>query len=193
MKAGKREPRSFTADIQHDKETFYRLARVQYRLYGAAGKVFTILCGAALIAAALFWVKSTSFRMVLIFFGCWTISCWVLPEKRTAERLVKAVKGDFPHTCYRFDADVLAATAYGSTTQIPLATICGTYEDAEYWYLFLNSSSAYMVKKNSLQPADPEGFETYLKDKTGCTMERVPAFITLRALCRSIKALAGKV
>lgn len=96
MKHEKQQSVLFTAELQHSEETFYRLARVQAQLYGALGKVFVIFCGFALIAAALFALQESTGRLVLLFFGCWTISCSALPARRTAERLVRAANGNFP-------------------------------------------------------------------------------------------------
>lgn len=120
MKHEKQQSVLFTAELQHSEETFYRLARVQAQLYGALGKVFVIFCGFALIAAALFALQESTGRLVLLFFGCWTISCSALPARRTAERLVRAANGNFPHTVYKFCADTLYVTAYDKTTEVQL-------------------------------------------------------------------------
>ena len=84
MKHEKQQSVLFTAELRHSEETFYRLARVQAQLYGALGKVFVIFCGFALIAAALFALQESTGRLVLLFFGCWTISCSALPARRNA-------------------------------------------------------------------------------------------------------------
>ena len=136
MKHEKQQSVIFTAELQHSEETFYRLARVQAQLYGALGKVFVIFCGFALIAAALFALQESTGRLVLLFFGCWTISCSALPARRTAERLVRAANGNFPHTVYKFCADTLYVTAYDKTTEVQLSAVNGFYSDAAYWYLF---------------------------------------------------------
>lgn len=192
MKHEKQQSVLFTAELQHSEETFYRLARVQAQLYGALGKVFVIFCGFALITAALFALQESTGRLVLLFFGCWTISCSALPARRTAERLVRAANGNFPHTVYKFCADTLYVTAYDKTTEVQLSAVNGFYSDTAYWYLFLNSSSAYMVPKSSLQPTRPEAFEAFLEERTGCTRENVPSFVTLRALRRSAGVLFHK-
>ena len=119
MKHEKQQSVLFTAELQHSEETFYRLARVQAQLYGALGKVFVIFCGFALIAAALFALQESTGRLVLLFFGCWTISCSALPAR-------------------------------------------------------------------------PEAFEAFLEERTGCTRENVPSFVTLRALRRSAGVLFHK-
>ena len=57
---------------------------------------------------------------------------------------------------------------------------------------FQDKLAAYMVPKSSLQPARPEAFEAFLEERTGCTRENVPSFVTLRALRRSAGVLFHK-
>ena len=52
-------------------------------------------------------------------------------------------------------------------------------QDENYLYLFLAKDSMCMLERDSLRPADPEGFMAFLAEKTGLAWRREKSILSM--------------
>ena len=162
---------NYTAEIQHNKNTFRQLSKVQHNEYGKPLKLTMIAMGLVALLIGLSSGFSTIPSIILLFVGCWIFTSLNLPAQRNAEKLIELAAGDFPRTRYQFLSNEISITSADSsgdiTTHLDYRKIYDILEDKEYLYLFLNRGAGYMIPKASVRPADLAAFIAFLEKKVG--------------------------
>ena len=176
---------NFTAEIQHNEDTFRRLAQTQYNAYCIPTKLMMLAlclvclyCGVTEVAGG--------FSLILLFIGCWTAISMQLPAKRNADKMIELARGKFPYTKYQFLSEHILITGGEEVVELGYNEIYELLEDREYLYLFLNKSSGYMVSKATIKPNDVAGLYSFLEACTGKKPHVVKGLLSLnlRALLR---------
>jgi len=175
---------NYTAEIQHSKETFQRLAKVQHNEYGLVFKFTMMIVGTVSLLIAVSTGVDNTFSILLLLTGGLAFSGLNMPAQRNAEKLISLADGSFPHTKYMFLEKEIQITSGGSTTSLEYIKIYDLLEDNDYFFLFLNSSAGYMIPKKSIQPAALDRFSASLEEKIGLKRHRATGLLTLNVRAR---------
>lgn len=183
---------NYTAEIQHTKETFQRLAKIQHNEYGMVFKCTMMIIGAVSLLIAISAGVDNAFSILLLFMGGLAFSGLNMPAQRNAEKLISMADGNFPHTKYSFLEKEIKITSDKSTISLEYTQIYDLLEDNDYFFLFLNSYAGYMIPKKSIHPANLEHFTSSLEERIGLKRHRVTGLLTLNVRARLQRRKARK-
>ena len=175
---------NYTAEIQHSKETFQRLAKIQHDEYGVTLKLLMIAIGATCLLIGAAKGFNNILSIVFLFTGCWTFTSLNIPAQRNADKMISLAEGSFPHTKYVFLEKEIQITNGETTTALAYDKVYDLLEDNDYFFLFLNNVSGYMIPKRSIRPADLGSFTSFLEEKIGLERHRVTSLLTLNMRTR---------
>lgn len=184
---------NYTAEIQHSKETFQRLAKIQHDEYGVTLKLLMMGIGAVCLMVGISKGFNNILSIALMFTGCWTFTSLNLPAQRNADKMISLAEGSFPHTKYAFLASEIQITSGETTSTLAYDKVYDLLEDNDYFFLFLNNSAGYMVPKKSIRPADTAQFAALLEEKVGLKRHRVTGLLTLNMRARLKRHKARKL
>lgn len=181
---------NYIAEIQHSKETFQRLAKVQHNEYGLVFKFAMMIVGTVSLLIAVSTGVDNTFSILLLFTGGLAFSGLNMPAQRNADKLISMANGDFPRTKYIFLEKEVQITTSDTTSSLEYVKVYDLLEDNDYYFLFLNRFSGYMVPKNAIFPADAERFSAFLEDKIGLKLYRTTGLLShaVRARLKRYKA-----
>jgi len=179
---------AFTAVIKHDEKSITRLAKVQYNVFQMGKKAIFVLSGVFLILLAVFGNLNLQAAGVLAFIGCmlWWFSDF--PARITAVRMNQAIGKKYPKVEYYFYEKEVSITDGKEWFHMPYSIVQRFFEDKEYWYLFLTTSTSYMIPKDSLKKGDAQKFTTFIENRTGLKAEKPVAVMGL-----SIKSIVTRI
>lgn len=175
---------NYIAEIQHSKETFQRLAKVQHDEYGIVFKLTMLFVGTICLFLAISEMVDSAVSILLLFTAGLSFSSLKLPAQRNAEKMASLANGNFPHTKYTFREKEIQIISGEIATSLEYTKIYDLLEDNEYFFLFLNSSAGYMVPKKSIHPADLDNFASSLEKKVGLKRHRTTGLLTLNVRAR---------
>ena len=91
--------------------------------------------------------------------------------RRQRERLTAAIWRSYPdkgqETVFHFTAECFSYQTAVSKAQYSYAVLTALAEDGAYYYLYLNSTYAYVLKKADFVQGDPADFRAFLTRVTG--------------------------
>lgn len=179
----------FSASIQHSKNTFYRLANVQYSTFCIGQILVWMVCAGVCLFVAISNSQNVVLFCIFMFSACWLVTAIKMPANRKAEKLANLCKEKFPRTEYFFEEDGITVKSVEDSISLEYKRVFAFLEDAEYYYLFLNRYSGYMVSKDSISPAECKVFREFLEKKTGRHCMRPTSIFNLniRRLCMLFK------
>jgi len=184
---------NYTAEIQHSKETFQRLAKVQHNEYGIFLKLFMIAVGAICLLIGVSAGVDSVFSILLLLTGGLSFSSLNTPARRNADKLISLADGSFPHTNYVFLAEEIRITSGDFITSLRYEQVYDLLEDNDFFFLFLNRSAGYMIPKQSVRPADPDRFASFLEEKIGLKRHRATALLMINVRARMKRHKARKL
>lgn len=95
--------------------------------------------------------------------------------RRQREKLAEAIWKSYPdkgqETVFRFTAEDFAYQTPVSEARYSYSVLSALAEDGVYYYLYLNSTYAYVLKKADFTEGDPAAFGAFLTRVTGKTVE----------------------
>lgn len=140
---------SIKGSMQHTAETIQRLSKMQYDTFCIKQKIAQLACGLILIYIGFIMKSSLVIASLCILFGCLLATGLNLQPRHRANKVIAAMKGNFPKTDYLFTADDFKILADDEET-IPYDRLVHLGEDEGYLYLYISSSSAYMIDKKTI-------------------------------------------
>ena len=161
-----------TSELKHNEKTFKLLSKVQYNTFCMTQKLAGYVFAAVLIYFGAMGGFSTVTSIVLIFLGCWAAVSGNVPHEWKAERLIKMVKGKFPHTKYEFNCDQIVLKSPKETWSLKYSEILAIIEDSDYFYLFINRKAGYMVSKEALDPGYIDEFRKIIAKRADLKVEK---------------------
>lgn len=167
------------ASMQHTKETIQRLSRVQYNTYCQGQRLTALIFSMVLLVLGASGKFGQTTSLVLIFIGCWAFTGMNVPADRNAKKIIDMAKGDFPASEYHFEEKAIRILGDGQENTLSYSDIYSLICDGPYLYLFINSSSAYMVALREMEDTRQEQLKTLLREKTGLPLERPGSLKTL--------------
>ena len=174
-------------EMQHTEKTIRRLARVQYDTYCQSQKLVTLLFSIVLLVLGVWNCFDETTSIVLMAFGCFTITGLNAPADRNAKKMIEYVKGDFPVSQFQFDEHAVIITGDDQQTALKYQDIYSLICDGPYLYLFLNKLSAYMISLESLDSQKTVELKTMLERKTGLLVEKPGSLLSI-----NLRSLLGK-
>lgn len=160
----------FCGEMQHTPETIRRLSDVQYRAFRPGLRLLWLTVGGACVVFAARNSGNILLFCLLMLAGCWLLLNQNLPALHRADKLTAAGGGTLPHTVYCFQEQSFQVSSTGYKKTVAYKDLYALFEDREYFYLFLNRQSAYMVARESL--ADPEQWKACLEQRSGRRFHR---------------------
>lgn len=157
----------FSASIQHSKSTFYRLSDVQYATFCIGQILMWVACACVCLFVAIANRQNMLLFCIFMFSACWLFTAIKMPAKRKAEKLANLCKENFPCTEYFFEENGIFIKSADDTISLEYEQVFAFLEDAEYYYLFLNRYSGYMVSKASISPPECKEFRKFVVEKIG--------------------------
>ena len=179
----------YTAGMVHNEKSIRRLAILQYDLFQPYRKYVILLAGFAMILFGFFGGLNLQGAGVCVFLGCLCLWFSKAPAQVTANRMVEAIRGKYPHTELYFREDEVAVTDGKDWFYMPYGMIQRVVQDKEYYYLWLTRATSYMIDKSTVAPADLKAFQKFLEEKTGLLAENPPTLLrfNLGAVIRRVK------
>jgi len=184
---------NYTAEIQHSKETFRRLAKAQHDEYGIALKLFMVVIGTVCLMIGVSTGVDNVFSILLLLTGGLSFSSLNTPAQRNAEKLIAMADGSFPHTKYVFLSEEIQITSGDLITTLRYEQVYDLLEDNDFFFLFLNRSAGYMIPKQSVHPSNLDLFASSLEEKIGLKRHRATALLTLNVRARMKRHKARKL
>jgi len=169
----------YTAYMIHNEKSIRRLAILQYDLFQPYRKYVILLAGFAMILFGFFGGLNLQGAGVCVFLGCLCLWFSKAPAQVTANRMVEAVNGKYPHTEMYFREEEVAVTDGSKWFYMPYSLIQRVVQDKEFYYLWLTRATSYMIDKTTVEPADLKAFQTFLEGKTGLLTENAPSLFRL--------------
>ena len=149
-------------EMMHTPETIRRLSDLQYRAFRPGLRLIWLLIGVILATQH---SDNVLLFCLLMLPGCWLLLNQNLPAAHRADKLVAAAGGTLTYTSYQFRSDDFRVSSSGHKKTVAYKDLYALFEDREYFYLFLNRQSGYMVERTSL--ADPEAWKAWLQKQSG--------------------------
>ena len=179
----------YTAGMVHNEKSIRRLAILQYDLFQPYRKYVILLAGFAMILFGFFGGLNLQGAGVCVFLGCLCLWFSKAPAQVTANRMVEAIRGKYPHTELYFREEEVAVTDGKDWFYMPYGMIQRVIEDKEYYYLWLTRATSYMIDKSTVAPADQKAFKAFLEAQTGLLTEAPPTLLrfNMGALRRRVK------
>ena len=178
----------FAGEMIHNEKSIRRLAILQYDLFQPYRKYVILLAGFAMILFGFFGGLNLQGAGVCVFLGCLCLWFCKIPAQVTANRMVDAIAGQYPHTELYFREEDVAVTDGKKWFYMPYSMIQRVVQDKEFYYLWLTSATSYMIDKTTVEP-DLKEFQSFLEQKTGLLTENPPGLLrfNLGAVVRRVK------
>lgn len=160
----------------HNEESFYSLAKMQSDLYGQDQKGKFKKVGYLLIALggvmfAMFEQSAVAILPVMI--GCWLL---VLPgntAKMRAKQMARSLQGKAPVIEYRLGHDGFSVKNDQQQGEADYDSIVNIAEDDRYFYLFINSLTAHVLKKTDFTIGDAATFREFIESRTAMKLKKL--------------------
>ena len=181
---------SYTARMEHNKETITRLSVTQYSIFEFGKKLIRIVTALGLIIYGLYADQSMVTPMICLILGCMLIANFNLRAKVRAGKVIASMNGRFPFTRYRFSPTEILLDAGeggdGEPQRIAYSSLIRLVEDEGYLYLYISRLSAYMIDKTTVAP-DAASLKALIGKQTGFKWTRPTSFFnfSLRTLLAS--------
>lgn len=157
----------YTARINHSEDTVKTMARAQYESFRPRSYYVMLCLSLALLAAALFIAgMGQGLKILCLAAGSFTLVSLDAPARQLGAQVVKSLKGKFPRMEYGFGEASVQLTGDTNVQSLGYNEIIRLYEDRDYFYLFIENRSAYMLDRSTVKP-EQEGFKAFLQEKTG--------------------------
>ena len=178
----------YTAEMIHSEKSIRRLTILQYDLFQPYRKYVILLAGFAMIFFGFFGGLNLQGAGVCIFLGLLCLWFCKMPAQVTANRVVDAIRGKYPHTELYFLDEEVAVTDGKEWFHMPYHLIQKVVQDKKYYYLWLTRSTSYMVDKATVEP-DLTQFQSFLEKQTGLLIEDPPTLfhLNISSIIRRIK------
>lgn len=187
--------KNYEASVLYDADTLKRMGKIQIRSRVIHNTVYLAMCVILIIAGVQFGVTTMTGLLCIAAGGIFIPLLGSVIRTRT-DNIIKALGNETIHVSYRFDAAGITAETGDKTNRFKYKDLNMLWEDQEYFYLFYRKIDALMVSKESIVPADLNGFRDELAEATGLTWYQYtsPLMINVRPLAQELKKiLKGRV
>lgn len=171
----------FEGQIAHDEESIKRLFRAAYSVYDVKKMIFRFALGAVLIVIGVLGNFPMAVKTVLMMAGCWYLASGDFPARCRADRTLEQRKTALPVIRTTFYDDHIALDGEGKMN-IKYSRLQALMEDEQYYYLFLDKSSACMIDGKTLRPSSAEKFKEFVTSKTDLDWRRNKGLLSLNLM-----------
>lgn len=182
----------YTAGIAYDAEKIKRLTKMQYNTFSMGRKILQVLLSLFLIAAGLLFGRNV-LAILSLALGCYLLVSLDYRPRTVADAIIKQFRGAYPSLQYIFSDEGIRTDQQAGST--PYRKIIMLIDDTEYFYLYLNKATAFMVDQSTVKGSGAlDGFKTYLAARTGLDWIAPPSLFNLdgKKLKRLISACLQK-
>ena len=164
----------FEITMQHNEESLYALAHMQYDLFCTRNFIAKSLLSLSLIVLGAYFF-SRVWGIFLLAYGCYLITSTYSASNYQVRKLLgqlKAAGQPLPSSRYRFEDTGIAITYHpGREDEEELApvsyrAILRLGEDGKYYFLFPSDRGGYCIPKDSLGE-ERKAFAAFVEEKTG--------------------------
>lgn len=182
----------YEVSMQHSRESFELLSRMQYNLFCKTNRVVRSLIS---IAAVLFGLMNSSewWGILVIAYGCYLGTSTYSSSNHTAHKLAEQVEKSglgYPQSRFLFYQDKVIITPFpdnkANRTAMSYDDFCGLGEDVQYFYLFRDRFGGYMIPKEPLGEKTDD-FRDFIEEHTNQRFQSrtAPVIRVLRRLFRN--------
>jgi hypothetical protein len=163
----------YRVETTQNESGFYALAQVQAGLYEAEHNRKLTVFGLLFIAAGgVFYalLKQSAIAVLPVIIGCWLLIWKRTRLKTRAKQMAESLKGRDPLVVYRFDPDGIHIKNAEQQGKASYDSIVNIAENDEYFFLFINESTAHLLRKTDFTLGDAETFAAFIEGRTGLRM-----------------------
>ena len=164
----------YKVETTQNQNGYYALARIQGELYGSEhNRRLTVFgFGFIVIGSLLYFVLEQSAIAVLpLIIGCWLLIWKRGRVKVQARQMAETLKGQDPNVVYRFDSEGFHLRNARQQGRASYDSIINLAETEEYYFLFINESTAHLFRKTDFTLGDAESFAAFIESRTGLKMK----------------------
>jgi len=186
------EPSCYIAGMAYDAEKIRRLTKMQYNTFSMGRKFFQILLSLLLIGMGLFFGKNVLAIMALAL-GCYLLVSIDYRPRAVADTIIKQFNGVYPTLQYVFSVKGICTDKQKEST--PYKKVIMLIDDKEYFYLYINKATAFMVDQSTVKGPDAlDGFKAHVAERTGLDWIAPPSLLKLdgKTIKRLINASSPK-
>lgn len=168
----------YSAGIAYDPERIRRLSLVQYSTFRSGTKFGMMLLAFLLILLGLAVTGRGAMSLVPLAVGSILLASVNFPAHTMAETTIRQYAGKYPALRYRFSETGIRTSQVPQ--EYPYAEVIRLIEDKDYFYLYINTLSAFMVERSSVRgEGGEEGFRSFLAEKTRLSWTKPPTLFNL--------------
>ncbi len=135
--------------MTHTPQTIQQLSKMQYDTFQMGRKIAQFVCGLILLYIGFMMKSSLVVASICLLFGCLLITGTNMPARHRADRIIKAMNGNFPSTDYIFRKEGFEICTENPEL-VPYSELIHLGEDENYLYLYISKLSAYMIDKSTI-------------------------------------------
>jgi hypothetical protein len=165
---------TYTVKTKHDENSMHAMAEIQNNIYaGIRKRVLTILGYVLTAAGGVLFVmlRQSAIAFLPVIIGCWLLGSQGTLAKARAKQMIKSIEGRDPWVEYQFDPEgfhIKNAIRQGRTGY---DSIVNAAENPEYFFLFINTTTAHVLRKTDFLLGDPASFAAFIENRTGLNMQ----------------------
>lgn len=149
----------------YDEQATLAFCKTQFNIFQVKKQVFLIIAFIVCVLAGLSGAFNNAVSIIFISIGCWFITMIKSIPKGNAEKILEAMNGKFPSSLYKFDCDGFDIYSGKDRNRIEYDSIIRLVDEGNYCFLFATPQIAYMIRKDSLDPCDIDGFMEFISYK----------------------------
>lgn len=167
----------FEAETVFDDDAIRWMFQAEYYSYERLKILIRAGLGVLLLAGAIFFVKMTALRSILMLIGCWLVVSTDFPSRMRAEQVIQSRNGQKSRVRYQFTGDSVLIDETGRSLRYN--SIDRLIVDKRCFYLFESPQNAVMVPRNIWAQDKQQRFVDFLSEKTGKEWKQTKSFLSL--------------
>ena len=168
----------YSAGIAYNPERIRRLSLVQYSTFRSGTKFGMMLLAFLLILLGLSITGRGAVSLVPLAVGSILLASVNFPAHTMAETTIRQYAGRYPDLRYHFSETGICTSQVPQ--EYPYAEVIRLLEDNSYFYIYINTLSAFMVERSSVRgEGGEEGFRSFLSEKTQLGWTKPPTLFNM--------------
>ena len=146
--------KQWRASIAYDQNNTIRLAKALEKSFHWQRRLALFIAGFAMIALGFILGIQTAFGLAFIVLGCLLITNTDAQARKRARTIISQLKGYVPQMRYTFSGKSFVGETDRESNSFAYDQLIRLMGDGKFLYLFKDKESAFMVDKNTVQPAE---------------------------------------
>jgi len=166
----------FTAGVQYDEANVKLLCKAVCDTYAKRSPLILGTLSISLIAGGVYAGLNETTGLLMAAFGCLLLPNVDHHRRSFTKRMLAVVQGWWPKMHYTFTDKELITDSGREVTKTPYGDVIRMARGAEYDFLFVSRTTAFMLDMRKTSKTEREALESFLSEKTGLAFKKYPAF-----------------